>query len=68
MNRFYFLLNTAEIIRTRRARIVDVIHVHYPDTGKSHRMSLKHFVRHVRDGVWLLRPKASGGQEKAAVA
>ena len=55
MNRFYFLLDTAQIIRTRRAKIVDVVHVHYPDTGKSERMPLKDFVRHVRNGVWLLR-------------
>jgi septum formation topological specificity factor MinE len=58
INRFYFLLATAQIIRTRRAKIADVIHVHYPDTGKSGRMSLKEFVTHVRNGVWLLRPKS----------
>jgi hypothetical protein len=61
-NRFYFLLDTAQIIRTRRAKIVDVIHVHYPDTGKGERMSLKDFVEHVRKGVWLLRPKSRSGQ------
>ena len=66
MNRFYFLLDTSQIIRTRRARIVDVIHVHYPDTGKSERMSLKDFVKHVRNGVWLLRPKSPGGQGETA--
>jgi hypothetical protein len=58
MNRFYFLLDTAQIIRTRRAKIVDVVHVHYPDTGKNERMPLKDFVKHVRNGVWLLRPIA----------
>jgi hypothetical protein len=56
-NRFYFLVGTAQIIRTRRAKIVNVIHVHRPDTGKNERMSLKDFVTHVRQGVWLLRAK-----------
>lgn len=66
MNRFYYLLDTAEIIRTRRAKIVNVIHVHYPDTGKSARMSLKDFVKHVRNGVWLLRSKSPGWQGETA--
>jgi len=60
-NRFYFLLDTAQIIRTRRAKIVNVVHVHYPDTGKSERMPLKDFVKHVRNGVWLLRAKSPSG-------
>lgn len=66
MNRFYFLLATAQIIRTRRAKIVDVIHVHYPDTGKGEPMSLKDFVEHVRKGVWLLRPKSRSAQGETA--
>lgn len=65
LNRFYFLVGTAQIIRTRRAKIVNVVHVHYPDTGKNERMSLKDFVTHVRRGVWLLRPMPSCGQDPA---
>jgi len=60
LNRFYFLAGTAQIIRTRRARIVDAVHVHYPDTGRNERLALKDFVRHVHRGVWLLRPRAPG--------
>ncbi len=56
-NRFYFLVEPAQIIRTRRAKIVDAIHVHYPDAGKNGRIPLKEFVKHVRTGVWLLRAK-----------
>jgi len=59
-NRFYVLLDTVQIIRTRRARVGDVIHVHYPESGRNGRMPLKDFVQHVQNGVWLLRPKSAG--------
>jgi hypothetical protein len=58
MNRFYFLLDTARIILALHLKTAKVIHVHYPETDKSEPMPLKEFVRHVRKGVWLLRPKS----------
>jgi hypothetical protein len=67
-NRFYFLLDTAQIVRTRRAQIVNAVYVHYPDTGKNERMPLKDFVKLVRSGVWLLRAKFPGGEGETAAA
>jgi len=64
INRFYLLLDTAQIIRTRRARVGEVIHVHYPESGRNDRMSLKDFVQHVQNGVWLLQPKSAGEEDE----
>jgi len=58
MNRFYFLLETAQIILALHLKTAKVLHVHYPETDKSEPMPLKEFVKHVRKGVWLLRPKS----------
>ncbi len=64
MNRFYFLLDTAQITLTltRDLKTAKVIQVHFPETDKSEPMPLKDFVKHVRKGVWLLRAKAGDDQ------
>lgn len=57
MNRFYFLAETAQIILARDLKTAKVMRVHYPESGESEMMPLKDFVKQVRKGVWLLRPK-----------
>jgi len=59
MNRFYYLLHTAQVVLTltRDLKTAKVIQVYYPETGGEEPMPLKDLVKHVQKGVWLLRPR-----------
>lgn len=54
--RFYFLLDSARIIRIDAAG--KVLDIHDPDQDQSQAVSLKDFVRLVQSGAWLLRPRS----------
>ncbi len=61
VNRLYYLIDSSQIIRIRRIRITDVIHIHLPDSGEVNKMPVKQFADHVQKGVWLLSAKSAAG-------
>jgi hypothetical protein len=62
--RLILFADSSEIVRVRRMRVRDVVHVQDPDNMKIDKtMPLREFVGHVRaGGVWLLRPRAPSSQ------
>jgi hypothetical protein len=55
LDRLYFLSMTAQVIRLQKLN--PIVLFENLETGQNSEMKLKEFVKHVQNGVWLLKPR-----------
>jgi hypothetical protein len=63
LNRLYFLTKTGQFIRLEQ--LSNVVRVQDLQTDQNSEMKLVEFVKHVQNGVWLLKPRSSAQDQPA---